>query len=176
MPPARFVLQWTSDFKDPAGKIVSPGSYLGQHPDVELIRRPLNSEEYDKKLLSSDCIVMPYRWETYFCRISGLAVEAATAGIPVLYTEDTWIERAMKRFGAGMAFRDGDALHLVEALAEMARQIDEFRTQAQRRAPAALEANSAERFLRCLWGKGATQNRPREARLQGDNEGLIRTA
>jgi glycosyltransferase involved in cell wall biosynthesis len=151
--PARFVLQWTGDFSDAAGKTISPDSWLAVHPDVVLHRRALSSEEYDRELLRSDCIVMPYRWNSYFCRISGLAVEAATAGIPVLYTEDTWLDRAMSRYGAGLSFRDGDVPHLVEKLAEMARRITEFQTLARTRLHIAREVNSPENFLQCLWGE-----------------------
>jgi glycosyltransferase involved in cell wall biosynthesis len=151
-PPARFVVQWTSDFADAEGKRIAPDECLVQQPEVDLVRRPLTSEEYDAKLLASDCIVMPYRWDPYFCRISGQAIEAATAGIPVVYTEDTWLERAMKRYGAGLAFRDGDVAHLVEKMAEMARRIDEFQAMAQAQAPVAKEVNSPENFLKCLWG------------------------
>jgi glycosyltransferase involved in cell wall biosynthesis len=153
--PARFVVQWTSDFADAAGEMISPDEYLVQHPDVELIRRSLTSEEYDQKLLASDCILLPYRWHSYFCRISGQAVEAATAGIPAVYTEDTWLDRAMKRYGAGLAVRDGDVAHLVEKLAEMARRIDEFQAMAQAQAPIAKRVHSPENFLKCLWGSGS---------------------
>jgi glycosyltransferase involved in cell wall biosynthesis len=152
---ARFVLQWTNDFTDTIGRKISPDPALLQHPDVQLIRVPLTSEEYDRQLLGSDCIVLPYRRDTYFCRISGLAIEAATAGIPTVYTEDTWVERAMKRYGAGLAFGDGDVAHLVEKLVEMARRIEEFQTMAGARAQIARSVHSSENFLNCLWGNGA---------------------
>lgn len=155
--PARFVLQWTDDFPDPDGKIVSPDPWLAGHPDVTLHRRALSSEEYDRELLGSDCIVMPYRWNSYFCRISGLAVEAATAGIPVLYTEDTWLDRAMRRYGAGLSFRDGDVPDLVEKLSEMARRITEFQTRARARVGLAREVNSPDNFLKCFWGSAANR-------------------
>jgi glycosyltransferase involved in cell wall biosynthesis len=150
--PARFVVQWTGDFTDSAGRTVLPSRWLLEHPDVMLIRRSLPSEEYDRYLLASDCIVLPYRWNAYYCRISGLAVEAATAGIPVIYTEDTWLDRAMKRYGTGLPVRDGDVAHLVEKLVEMAARIEEFQASACARAPLAREVNSRESFLKCLWG------------------------
>jgi glycosyltransferase involved in cell wall biosynthesis len=154
--PARFVVQWTGDFTDSAGRTVLPSRWLLEHPDVMLIRRSLPSEEYDRYLLASDCIVLPYRWNAYYCRISGLAVEAATAGIPLIYTEDTWLERAMGRYGTGLAVRDGDVAHLVEKLAEMAGRIEEFQASARARSPLAREVNSPESFLKCLWGSMAS--------------------
>jgi glycosyltransferase involved in cell wall biosynthesis len=153
--PARFVLQWTTDFADASGKTISPNPWLLQHPDVQLLRGSLTSEEYDRHLLASDCLVLPYRWNSYFCRISGIAIEAATAGIPAVYTEDTWLERTMKRYGSGLAFRDGDVTDLVEKLVEMAMRIDEFQDRARAQAPIAKEVNSPENFLKCLWGKEA---------------------
>lgn len=150
--PARFVLQWTSDFTDPEGRKISPDPWLLGHPEVQILRGSLSSEDYDRHLLGSDCLVLPYRWDAYFCRISGLAVEASTAGIPAVYTEDTWIERAMKRYGAGLSFRDGDVPHLVEKLVEMAARIDEFQRMASAQVPIARVVNSSEKFLNCLWG------------------------
>jgi glycosyltransferase involved in cell wall biosynthesis len=155
--PTRFVMQWTGDFTDSAGKAISPSRWLLEHPDVVLIRRSLPSMEYDRQLLASDCIVLPYRWEAYFCRISGLAVEAATAGIPAIYTEDTWLERAMRRYGTGLSVRDGDVAHLVEKLAEMAGRIEELQAIARARSALAREINSPESFLKCLWGSMATE-------------------
>ena len=153
-PPARFVLQWTHDFDDDTGTHISPDPWIGTHPAVTLHRRALSSEEYDNALLGSDCIVMPYRWKSYFCRISGQAVEAATAGIPVVYTENTWIDRAITRYGAGLSFRDGDIADLAAKLAEMAVRINDFQRQARARVPLAREVNSPEAFLKCFWGVG----------------------
>jgi glycosyltransferase involved in cell wall biosynthesis len=153
--PARFVLQWTDDFSDPIGRWVSPAPWLLRHPDVQVLRGSLTSEQYDRHLLASDCLILPYRWDSYFCRISGLAIEAATAGIPAVYTEDTWLERAMKRYGAGVAFRDGDVANLVEKLVEMAKNIDKFHLMAQAQAPIARSVHSPENFLDCLWGNGS---------------------
>ena len=157
--PAKFVLQWTTDFTDTNGNLISPDPWLSEHADVTLVRRSLSSEEYDAALLGSDCIVMPYRWNSYFCRISGQAVEAATAGLPVIYTEDTWLERAMRRCGAGLSFRDGDVSDLVAKLAEMAARISDFQKQARDRIPLARQINSPEGFLKCLWGPQVAINR-----------------
>jgi len=155
-PSARFVLQWTDDFVNSAGKIVTPNQWLLQHPDVKILRGSLTSEEYDRQLLASDCLVLPYRWNSYFCRISGLAIEAATAGLPVIYTEDTWLERAMQRFGTGLAFPDGDVPKLLAALETMAKHIDQFQAAAQSRVPVAKDVNSPANFLKCLWGIDAS--------------------
>jgi len=150
--PARFVIQWTSDFKSKQGDTVGPDAWLASHPDVKLHRRALTSAEYDEELLNSDCIVMPYRWESYYNRISGLAVEAATAGIPVIFTEDTWLERAMKRYGAGLAFKNGDVSDLVAKLKRMAAELPEFQKLARERVNVAKKINSPENFLQLLWG------------------------
>ena len=151
-PRAKFVLQWTGDFVDTAGKKISPDPWLLQHPDVKIIRGSLSSEEYEREMLASDCLVLPYRWSSYFCRISGLAVEAATAGIPVIYTAGTWLERAMKKYGAGISFPDGDVPRLLDRLQEMAGRIDHFRAAAESRVITARNINSSENFLKHLWG------------------------
>ena len=151
-PAARFVLQWTDDFDDLSGRRISPSQQLMDHPDVKILRGPLTSTEYDRELMASDCLLLPYRWRSYFCRISGVAVEAATAGIPMVCTADTWLERTMSRYAAGVSFPDGDVPRLVEALVTMARGIDDFQAAAVSRIPVAREVNSPENFLKCLWG------------------------
>ncbi len=151
-PPARFVLQWTDDCENNEGRTVSPGSMLEGHPDVKILRGALSSKEYDLELMQSDCLLLPYRWKSYFCRISGVAVEASTAGIPMICSANTWLDRAMHRYGAGLSFPDGDVPRLVESMVKMARSIDEFQTAAVARIPIAREVHSPESFLKCLWG------------------------
>jgi len=151
-PTARFVLQWTDDFENNEGRTVSPGSMLEGHPDVKILRGALSSREYDLELMQSDCLLLPYRWNSYFCRISGVAVEASTAGIPMICTANTWLDRAMHRYGAGLSFPDGDVPSLLEAMLTMARKIEDFQAAATARIPVARGVHSPENFLKCQWG------------------------
>lgn len=58
---------------------------------VELLRRPLTSDEYRELVLSGDVSLILYDAEAYFARSSGVFVESLTAGIPVLVSAGSWM-------------------------------------------------------------------------------------
>jgi glycosyltransferase involved in cell wall biosynthesis len=94
---------------------------------------------------------MPYRRSAYYTRGSGVAVEAACGGIPMIVTADTWLENFVEQQGAGLAVPDGDAAALAGAMADVARDFPAIRVRAVERAGIALRINSAEAFARALW-------------------------
>jgi glycosyltransferase involved in cell wall biosynthesis len=150
--PVNFVVHWPCDFRDETGRPVVIPEDWNTDPRLTVIREYLGSEEYDRQLMDADCVLLPYRWSTYFNRISGVVVEAASAGIPMVVTEGTWLDRAMQKYGWGLAARDGDARDVAQKLAELISNIDYHRDQARGRLPLAQSHHSHERFLRLLWG------------------------
>lgn len=152
VPKARFVIQWNMPFHDASGHLVVPEPALVADDRVRVLTQDLSSEEYNSELFASDCIVLPYRRESYFARISGIAVEAATAGIPMIYTRGTWCEDLVRSSGAGIGIPDGDADALAEAIVEIAAHIDQYKAQAATAALRARRLHSAESFNSLLWG------------------------
>ncbi|MET0251966.1 MAG: glycosyltransferase [Novosphingobium sp.] len=151
-PPARFVVQWNMPVADAAGAAYEPDPALAADPRVTFLTQPLASEAYDAVLGESDCMVLPYRRDSYFARISGVAVEAVTAGIPIITTTDTWTANLVATSGAGLAIEDGDAAALAGAMAELARDYDRFGGEAQARRGVAMAQHSGAAFLTALWG------------------------
>jgi glycosyltransferase involved in cell wall biosynthesis len=149
----RFTLQWNSDVYAPDGTLIPLDEELRRSGRVDYVRAMLTSEEYERRFQGSDCIVLPYRREEYCTRISGVAVEAATAGLPMIYTNDTWTADAVAQYGAGIGVAEENPERLAEAIFTMATEIDAYRAQAAARAPLALDYHSDERFLKCLWGE-----------------------
>jgi glycosyltransferase involved in cell wall biosynthesis len=149
---ARFVIQWNMPMLDASGQIIRPDADLERSDRVRFLTEDLSSEDYKTELLNSDCIVLPYRRESYFARISGVAVEAATAGIPMIYTRGTWCEDLVQSAGAGIGVPDGDPDALADAMVEMAANISSYRQQAAAAADRARSAHSAETFIDLLWG------------------------
>jgi len=125
---------------------------VAERSEARFVRDELGSSEYDRILAQTHCMVLPYRREAYFARISGVAVEAVTAGIPVIYTEDTWTAELVRESGAGIGVADGDVAGLAQAMAEMARHYPRYRGQAEIRREAARVEHSGIEFLRRLWG------------------------
>jgi len=150
-PPMRFLIQWNRPVLDPAGVEVKPGASLLADPRIRLITHAMSSDEYRALVAEIDCMVMPYRRSAYYTRGSGVAVEAACGGIPMIVTADTWLENFVEQQGAGLAVPDGDAAALAGAMVDVARDFPAIRARAVERAGIALRINSAEAFARALW-------------------------
>ena len=150
--PLRFVIQWNQPVLNADGSTYAPDPDLVASPCVEFLSAPLDSAEYAAAIDGADCLLLPYRRDSYFARISGVAVEAATAGIPMIYTDDTWTADLVAQVGAGIGTPDGDAAALAEAIMAMAEGFDHYREQAMARRGAAQAAHSAHAFVARLWG------------------------
>jgi glycosyltransferase involved in cell wall biosynthesis len=151
-PPARFAMQWPTPLVDAGGDAYEPDPALVASGRVDVLTEPLDSDGYDALLAATDCMVLPYRRDAYFARISGVAVEAVTAGIPVIATADTWTGELVTASGAGLTVPDGDASALAAAMVELARDYSGFRRRAEAKRQAAAEAHSGAAFLTRLWG------------------------
>ena len=152
-PAARFAIQWPSPIEDAGGAPYPPDAGLAASGRVDFLDQPLDSAQYDALLASTDCMVLPYRRSSYFARISGVAVEAVTGGIPVISTSDTWTADLVAKSGAGLAVDDGDALGLAAAMAALARDYPRWRSEAEAARAGAQAAHSGGEFLEKLWGQ-----------------------
>jgi glycosyltransferase involved in cell wall biosynthesis len=149
--PAKFVIQWTRPIEDWDGRKIVIADTLRRAPQVELIERTIDDDEYRQYFQQADFLVLPYRRKIYFNRISGVAMEAACAGIPMIVTENTWLSWALKEFGAGVDMRDCDAADLAEKIRYCVSQRAELAREAEKRAAVALEKNSSKTYLKCVW-------------------------
>lgn len=149
--PARFTIQWAVPTIDYNGQSVLIDDALRNARQVELIERVLSEDEYQQYLQQADFIVLPYRRQVYFNRISGVAVEAACAGIPMVVTENTWLSWALKEYGVGVTVRNADADDLAEKIAYCIVEKDNLKVAAASRKQLALELNSTIRYFACVW-------------------------
>jgi glycosyltransferase involved in cell wall biosynthesis len=115
-----FVLQWTGDYSLPSGRRITPDLELVANGQVTFIPAFSDSDEYYKWLGSIDAIVLPYRKDFYRDRMSRVAVDAALAGLPVVYPKDTWLEDFHTTYGAGVPFLAEDPDSLAAAIASLA--------------------------------------------------------
>lgn len=151
-PDARFVIQWNMDILDAGGEPYRVDPALVSDERVEIITAPLDLGAYAMELRRTDCMMLPYRRASYFARISGVAVEAVTAGIPVIFTKDTWCENLVESCGAGLGVKDGDAVGLADAIEAIIADYGAYKSRADARAAVARRRHSAEDFVRRLWG------------------------
>jgi glycosyltransferase involved in cell wall biosynthesis len=155
----KFVIQWNVPIVvDASGTILKPDPKLAADTRVTIIREDLDSAAYSRLIVKTDCMVLPYRRESYFARISGVAVEAITAGIPVLYTRDTWVDDTVSEMGAGLAVEEGDAEDLANKIIAVAGDIAAFKNRASAQSAKAREYYSAGHFLEKLWGAALALN------------------
>lgn len=154
-PACRFLIQWSRPVPTKDGAVYPRSARLEASGAVEFIEQALSSEDYERAMARIDCMVLPYRRSAYHSQISGVAVEAACAGIPLIATADTWLSDFLAEQGAGLAVADGDVEGLAAAIREIAAGYPAFRAQAVERSAAARERNSPQRFLRALWGAEA---------------------
>jgi glycosyltransferase involved in cell wall biosynthesis len=148
---ASFVIQWGLPCVSPAASVISISDRLRSHPSVILLERPLSNAEYSSFFSKTDFIVLPYRKSTYFNRISGVAVEAAVSGKPMIVTENTWLSWAMREFGSGLAVPEGDVDALCQAIEQCCADRVALQAQAQSRMADARNYNSSQRYLNILW-------------------------
>lgn len=146
-PEIRCRIQWPDKIYNPEGVELLPESDC-----CEFLATPLTSEEYKALLARANCIVLPYLREAYFARISGVAVEAMLLGIPIIYTEDTWVADVVSEFGAGLGFPSGHVDALAERIRSIARDPAGWRKNAQARIESARTHFSSENFQNALWG------------------------
>jgi len=58
---------------------------------VEMIDRPLSSQEYRELLAGADIALLPYDRFAYYSRSSGVLVEAMATGVPVVVPAASWL-------------------------------------------------------------------------------------
>jgi len=97
---ARFVFQWIDDFHDDQGARVRLDSWLTNHPKVKVINHNFEKGEYERCLAETDVMVLPYR-SPYRLRVSRVAIDAITSGIPVIATTPSTFWEQMAKYGAG---------------------------------------------------------------------------
>jgi glycosyltransferase involved in cell wall biosynthesis len=147
-----FVIQWNDEIRDAGGELYEPDRAMVADRRVCFLTRPLSSFHYNRQVGLTDCMVLPYRRDSYFARISGVAVEGVTAGLPIIYTRDTWCENFVTKHGAGIGVPDGDVELLALAIEEMARNFTAYKEKAVGMAAAARQLNSPRMFVEKLWG------------------------
>jgi glycosyltransferase involved in cell wall biosynthesis len=148
---ARFIIQWSTPTIDYDGNPVPISDKLRNAKQVQLLEQVLDEESYKSYLQQANFVVLPYRRKVYFNRLSGVAIEAACAGLPMIVTENTWLAWALNAFGAGVTIKDGDSNDLAQKLKYCIDHSSALGKKAQDRKQTALEMNSTEIYLQKVW-------------------------
>ncbi len=147
--PIEVVLQWPEPFALPDGTEMGPTGVSIPGTSFVVHRDPLSSEAYQEELEQADLILLPYRVEAYYARISGVAVEALRMGKPVLYTRNTWTARLMEKFECGLAV-DESASSIAQGIGIAIAEIARLNAQAIEAASKSNDYFSDANFLEAL--------------------------
>ena len=143
--PLCFAIQWVEDFRDDSGNLVSIDPWLLEHPQVEVIGRYFQGDEYGEQLERTDVMVLPYRCP-YRLRVSRVVIEAMMNGMPVIATRGTTLFEQAEEYGVLIGCEEGSAESLAEAILKVAEGFESLQTSAQKKASAVAESFSVGFF------------------------------
>jgi glycosyltransferase involved in cell wall biosynthesis len=143
--PLRFAIQWVEDFRDEDGNLVSINPWFLEHPQVEVIGRYFERGEYERRLVTTDVMVLPYR-SPYRLRVSRVVIEAMLNGVPVITTRGTTLFEQAQEYGVVIGCEEGDAESLAQAMQEVAQRFKMFRASAEGKRNTAAESFSVGYF------------------------------
>jgi glycosyltransferase involved in cell wall biosynthesis len=96
-----------------------------EYPDLRTIPDTLGEEAY-REMFEGAIVLQPYSREDFADRVSGVTLDALSAGAPVIATSGTWMARIAERFGAGLGINDPTAETLLGAVETIRRAYPRF--------------------------------------------------
>jgi glycosyltransferase involved in cell wall biosynthesis len=115
-PSFNFIIQWTGDYSLPDGVMVKQDPILADSSRIRYIPAFHASDDYYHWIARTDVMVLPYRRSFYRDKLSRVAIDAALAGIPIIYPKGTWLEDFVMSHAAGVPFDEGNPTSLSLAI------------------------------------------------------------
>lgn len=108
----------------------------------------LSNEAYQKRILLSDILLMPYRWWRYALRTSGVFSDAVASGIVTVVPDRTWMSDMLAAgWGAGTVFREPTPESIVTAVVAAIDAYPGLKAKAGNRTDDWRRINSADALL-----------------------------
>lgn len=146
-----FVLQWKDPIALPDGSTLKANNELSEHSRVHILRKSLSQQAFIDLLLASDLVLLPYRRDSYYNRLSRIAIEAIALGSPIIYTQGTAIEDLVEMCGGGgLPILEESKEGIFRAIFEGFNQLEKLRAEATANAERVRSYHSADLFRRCL--------------------------
>jgi hypothetical protein len=118
-----------------------------RYPRLDLRTETLTPKAYADLFAGAVCL-QPYDHGEYAGdRLSGVTLDALSAGCPLIATADTWMARTIARFGAGVAVQDLSPASLWAAISEVRGNYASYAASAGRGGRILQEENSGTRLL-----------------------------
>ncbi|MEI6226205.1 MAG: hypothetical protein WCS72_15790 [Deltaproteobacteria bacterium] len=129
------------------------------YPAIEVLPDPLPADQYAGTFRGGIC-VQPYQARKFVDRVSGVTLDALTAGCPVVAVEGTWSARVVERFGAGRVVPDTSPATLLSAVRAVEAGYEGLAEGARRAGRALLEENDARALYDAVTGGAPGESAP----------------
>ena len=118
-------------------------SWLRTYPET------LGAEEY-RRMFDGAIVLQPYARGDFADRVSGVTLDAFSAGAPVIATSETWMARAVVRFDAGLAVPDLSPPVLLSAVNTIRAEYSRYHRNALEAGRSLQEEHSARHLLEAI--------------------------
>lgn len=119
------------------------------YPHLRLCPETLNTSEYADLFVGAICLQL-YDISGFSDRISGVTLDAFSAGCPIVSTAGTWISRMAQRFDAGVIVDGTSPPQVLSAVQRVIAEYPRYNMQARAAGKTLQEENSAENLFRVL--------------------------
>ena len=116
---------------------------------LTILPETLGASEY-RAMFDGAIVLQPYSGDDFADRISGVTLDAFSAGAPVVATAGTWMARAALRFGAGVALEDPSPASILSAVEAVRAEYPRFRRNAIEAGSALRKEHDARQLLEVL--------------------------
>lgn len=99
------------------------------YPNLNLLSETLSPQDY-RSLFVGGISIQPYAEADFQDRVSGVTLDALTAGCPVVVTANTWLGRVVLEHNAGVATSDLSPRGLRQAISEIVRDYSAYSRRA----------------------------------------------
>ncbi len=113
------------------------------YPALQLFPATLDSDEYANLFAGAICIQL-YNAADFADRISGVTLDALSAGSPIVTTAGTWIARTVKRFDAGLVVDSTDPEKILASIQEIIADYAKYNENAYKAGLVLQQENSAD--------------------------------
>jgi hypothetical protein len=119
------------------------------YPYLRLYPETLKPDEYAKLFAGAICIQL-YNADLFSDRISGVTLDALSAGSPIVATAGTWIARMVQRFDAGKIIDSPEPETTLSAIQEIITDYPHYSKNAYAAGLVLQQENSAEFLFNTL--------------------------
>jgi glycosyltransferase involved in cell wall biosynthesis len=120
-----------------------------RYPSLRVCPETLDTEAYAELFRGGICL-QPYLRDDFADRVSGVMLDAFSAGCPVIATEGTWMARAVHRFDAGIPVEDLSPESLLSAVRTVIGRYGQYGENAAAAGRTLQEENSARHLYTLL--------------------------